>query len=83
MAFDKRPRNAALHRVDGDKVTCVVDGLTISNGPAFDESRGRLYLADTGICIVDAFDLDPNNGALTGRRRFLDFNEVQVWPGTA
>ena len=30
--------------------TCVVDGLTISNGPAFDEARGRLYLADTALC---------------------------------
>ena len=40
MAFDKRPRNAALYRVEGDRVTRVVDGLTISNGPAFDEPRG-------------------------------------------
>ena len=58
MAFDKRPRNAALYRVDGDRVTRVVDGLTISNGPAFDEPRGRLYLADTALCVVDVFDLD-------------------------
>ena len=49
MAYDKRPRSAALYRVDGDRVTRVVEGLTISNGPAFDESRGRLYLADTAI----------------------------------
>ena len=80
MAFDKRPRNAALYRVDGDTATCVVDGLTISNGPAFDASRRRLYLADTGIGVVDVFDLDPATGALTGRRRFLDFSEAQVWP---
>jgi sugar lactone lactonase YvrE len=80
MAYDKRPRNAALYRVDGDKVTRVVEGLTISNGPAFDESRGRLYLADTGISIVYAFDLDVDTGALTGKRRFLDFSDAQVWP---
>ena len=42
MAFDKRPRNAALYRVDGGKATRVVDGLTICNGPAFDEPQGRL-----------------------------------------
>ena len=59
MAYDKRPRNAALYRVDGDKVTRVVEGLTISNGPAFDESRGRLYLADTAIYAVDVFDMEP------------------------
>jgi sugar lactone lactonase YvrE len=80
MAFDKRPRNAALYRVDGDQVTCVVDGLTISNGPAFDESRGRLYLADTGICVVDVFDLDLEKGSLSGRRRLADLTEAQLWP---
>lgn len=80
MAYDKRPRHAALYRVDGDNVTRVVEGLTISNGPALDESRGRLYLADTGICVVDAFDMDTGTGAVSGRRRFLDFNEAQVWP---
>ena len=80
MAFDKRPRNAALYRVDGDQVTRVVDGLTISNGPAFDEASGRLYLADTALCVVDAFDLDLATGALTGRRPFLDFSRDQLWP---
>jgi sugar lactone lactonase YvrE len=80
MAYDKRPRNAALYRVDGDKATRVVDGLTICNGPAFDEPQGRLYLADTALSIVDAFDLDPATGTLTGRRRFLDFSDAQVWP---
>lgn len=80
MAFDKRPRNAALYRVDDGKAACVVDGLTISNGPAFDEPQGRLYLADTGISVVDVFDLDPATGVLTGRRRFLDFSDAQIWP---
>jgi xylono-1,5-lactonase len=80
MAYDKRPRNAALYRVAGDQVTRVVEGLTISNGPALDEPQGRLYLADTGISIVEVFDLDPITGALSGRRRFLDFMEEQIWP---
>jgi sugar lactone lactonase YvrE len=80
MAFDKRPRNAALYRVEGDRVTRAVDGLTISNGPALDEPRGRLYLADTALCVVDVFDLDVATGALINRRRFLDFSEEQLWP---
>ena len=77
MAYDKRPRNAALYRVDGGTATCVVDGLTICNGPAFDESQGRLYLADTAISVVDVFDLDPATGTLIGRRRFLDFSAMR------
>jgi sugar lactone lactonase YvrE len=80
MAYDKRPRNAALYRVDGAKVTRVADGLTICNGPAFDEPQERLYLADTALFAVDVFDLDPAAGTLSGRRRFLDFSEAQVWP---
>jgi sugar lactone lactonase YvrE len=80
MAYDKRAGHAGLYRVDGGSVACVVEGLTISNGPAIDEARGRLYLADTALFIVDVFDLDPDTGALTGRRRFLDFAEAQVWP---
>jgi len=80
MAFDKRPGNAGLYRVDGDTVSCVIEGLTISNGPALDETHGCLYLADTALCVVDVFDLDPETGALSGRRRLLDFSEAQVWP---
>ena len=80
MAYDKRPRNAALYLVEGEEVTCVVDGLTISNGPAFDEGQGLLYLADTALCVVDVFDLDPRTGAVSARRRFLDFTDEQVWP---
>ncbi|HEX6424525.1 MAG TPA: SMP-30/gluconolactonase/LRE family protein [Acidimicrobiales bacterium] len=80
MAYDKRPRNAALYRVDRDSATRVVDGLTISNGPAFDESAERLYLADTGIGVIDVFDMDPGTGAIGGRRRFLDLSDAQVWP---
>lgn len=80
MALDKRAGGAALYRVDGVAVALAVGGLTISNGPAFDERRARLYLADTGICAVDVFHLDFETGGLTRRRRFLDFTDVQLWP---
>jgi sugar lactone lactonase YvrE len=80
MPYDKRPRHAALYRVDGDDVTRIVDGLTISNGPAFDEAGGRLYLADTALGIVDVFDLDVDSGRVSGRRRFLDFRDAGWWP---
>jgi xylono-1,5-lactonase len=80
MAFDKRPGNAALYRVGDHTVTRVVEGLTISNGPAFDAVGGRLYLADTAPGIVDVFDFDLTTGQLGGRRRFLDFGDKGVWP---
>lgn len=80
MAFDKRPGNGALYLVEGAKVTRAVDGLTIANGPALDEAQGRLYLADTGISVVDVFSLDPDTGALSARRHFLDFGAAHFWP---
>lgn len=80
MAFDQRPGNAALYRVDGERATCMVPGLTISNGPAFDETRGLLYLADTALHVVDVFDLEPDTGSLSGRRRLLDLTATGVWP---
>jgi sugar lactone lactonase YvrE len=79
MAYDKRPSHAALYRVDGDLVTRVVDGLTISNGPAFDEAAGRMYLADTAAGIVDVFDFDVDAGRISERRRFLEFRGEQAW----
>ncbi len=80
MAFDKRPDHAALYRVDGQGVTQVVDGLTISNGPAFDDQGGRLYLADTAIGAVEVFDLTPDTGHIGNRRHFLDFRDAGLWP---
>ena len=59
MAYDKRPRHAALYRVDCGKATRVAKGLTICNGPALHEPQGRLYLADTALFNVDVFNLDP------------------------
>jgi sugar lactone lactonase YvrE len=80
MAYDKRAGNAALYRVDGSSATRVVEGLTISNGPAFDESRARMYLADTALFVVDVFDLDVDTGELSARRRLVDLAEAGFWP---
>jgi sugar lactone lactonase YvrE len=80
MAYDKRRGNAALYRIDGASATRVVDGLTISNGPAFDDLRARLYLADTALGVIDSFDLDAETGALAARRRFVDLSDEGVWP---
>jgi sugar lactone lactonase YvrE len=80
MAFDKRARHAALHRVHGDVVTLMVPELTISNGPAFDDVAGRLYLADTADGTVDVFDFDLDSGEIRGRRPFLAFRDRQWWP---
>ncbi len=80
MAYDKRPGNAGLYRIEGDEVVCMVGNLTISNGPGLDERAGRMYLADTALGIVDVLDFDSEEGAVDGRRRFLDFTTPGTWP---
>ena len=54
-------------------------GLTICNGPAFDD-RGAPLPRRHSPPRVDVFDLNPATGTLTGRRGFPDFSEAQVWP---
>ncbi|MEO1056141.1 MAG: SMP-30/gluconolactonase/LRE family protein [Actinomycetota bacterium] len=80
MAYDKRARAAHLYRIRAGEAHSVVDGLTISNGPAIDEERGLLYLADTALGIIDRFDLDVDQGLLSNRHRFLDVSAHAWWP---
>ena len=80
MAYDKRPRQRRAvpgRRRPGDLRGRRPDDLQRAR---VRRAAGRLYLADTALFIVDVFGLDPATGALTGRRRFLDFGDAQVWP---
>lgn len=71
MAYDATEGAGSLYRLDRDgTVTEVVDGLTVPNGPAFDATGTRMFLADTARGIIDVFDIDPATGALGGRRPF-------------
>ena len=61
MAYDKRPGNAALYRVDGGQAACVAGGLTICNGPAFDEPPGA--------CISPTPRCSPSTSSIWTRPR--------------
>ncbi|MEM9516974.1 MAG: SMP-30/gluconolactonase/LRE family protein [Actinomycetota bacterium] len=80
MAYDKRAGAAHLYRIRSSQVDPVVDGLTISNGPAIDETDGVLYLADTALGTVDRLDIDVDQGVLSNRHRFLDVSAHGWWP---
>lgn len=69
MAYAATPGEGALHRWDTDgTVTCVLDGLTIPNGPVFSPDGHTLYLADTAKGTVEAFPVAPATGELSQRR---------------
>jgi sugar lactone lactonase YvrE len=77
MAFDFTPDAGSLYRVDRDgTVERVLDGVTISNGPAFDAAGTSMYFTDTARGRIDRFHVDPESGALSERKLF-----VQMKPG--
>jgi len=72
MAFDFTPDAGSLYRVDRDgTLTKVLDGITISNGPAFDATGTTMYFSDTARGRIDRFQVDPESGALSNRKLFV------------
>lgn len=70
----------SLYRLDPDmRVTRQDGGYLVTNGPAFDAPRRRLYHNDTGRRVVYCFDLSPE-GALSGKREFIRFREEWGYP---
>ena len=75
MAVDFTPDAGSLYRVDRDgTVTRVLDGVTISNGPAFDAAGTTMYFTDTARGRIDRFHVDPESGALSERKLFVQMN---------
>ncbi|MGY2083382.1 SMP-30/gluconolactonase/LRE family protein [Blastococcus sp. SYSU DS0539] len=73
MAYDQRPGDAALYRLDPDgTVSRVLGDLTVSNGLDWSPDGSRAYYADTATHRIDVFDYDRDTG-LTGRRPFVRF----------
>ena len=80
MAYAETPGAGRLYRLELDgSCTLVLDGLTISNGMGWSPDGTTMYLADSGIGDVFAFDFDPSGGTLDQRRTFA---HVSV-PGAA
>jgi sugar lactone lactonase YvrE len=69
LAYDEAPGVATLYRLDpGPRATPVVDGLSISNGLGWSPDGTVMYVTDTPVRAIDAFDFDAATGSLSGRR---------------
>lgn len=66
---------ACLMRLDGDTLTPVVPGVTVSNGLAFSPDGRTLYAADAPKRKVEAWDLDPETGEVSNRRLFVQLED--------
>jgi sugar lactone lactonase YvrE len=64
----------ALYMLDGDgNVTVVLEEVGISNGLAWSADGKTMYYIDTPRHLLDAFDVDPESGALSNRRVIAEF----------
>ena len=73
MAFDSRPHEGALYRLDKDHtVTRVVDSVTCSNGLGWSLDDTLMYYIDSGEQEVDVFDYEAATGKIANRRRLIE-----------
>jgi sugar lactone lactonase YvrE len=74
--------SAKLYRVAPDgKVTIIAEGISISNGLAWNEDATRLYHSDSrGGIWLDCWDFDRTTGAVSNRRRLRDQDEANGRP---
>lgn len=80
MDDSERQASGALYRIDPDLGWSLVDdGYRVTNGPAFDPAGARMYVTDSALRTIYAFDLDAD-GAATRRRVFAQFAQGDGYP---
>lgn len=76
MAYDETPHAGTLYRLDVDHtVRSELTGLTISNGLQWSADERTAFYVDTPTRRIDAFEIDPRDGALGDRRPFVTLPE--------
>lgn len=65
----------AICRLDGDRLTPVIEGSAVANALAFSPDGRTMYASNSPRRKVEAFDLDPATGTLSNRRTFLALAE--------
>jgi sugar lactone lactonase YvrE len=72
--------SGSLYRVDADLSVKKMDsGYKVTNGPAFDASRRRMYHTDSAAKTIYLFDL-YRSGDISNRRVFKQFEEKDGSP---
>ncbi|WP_375399220.1 SMP-30/gluconolactonase/LRE family protein [uncultured Amnibacterium sp.] len=72
MAYDQTQGAGTLFRLDADhSVRPVLTDVTISNGLQWSADGRTAFYVDTPTRRIDAFDVDPGDGAFSNRRPFV------------
>lgn len=81
MDFDGRQPTGSLYRLSPDLECSKVDsGYVVTNGPAWSSDQRIMYHNDSVNGRVYAFDFDPQSGAASNKRLFLQFSEEEGSP---
>lgn len=81
MAFDESPGKGALYCLEKDlSIRKIFDGVTVSNGIAWDRDNKTMFYIDTPIKKVIAFDFDLEQGNLSHSREIINFPEGEGFP---
>lgn len=68
---DRSASDAAICRLDGDRLTPVITGIAVANGMAFSPDGRTMYASNSPTRKVAAWDIDAETGELSNRRTFL------------
>ena len=80
----KQKNDASLYCLDSNyNCTKKYGGLILSNGIAWSPNDKVMYLADTRIPVVWAFDYDIQTASISNRRVFIEFDEDEGVPDGA
>ncbi len=68
---NREAKGGSWFRLDGDRLTPVITGITVANGLAFSPDGKTMYASDSPTRTVMAYDLDPETGEVSNPRTFV------------
>ncbi|MGH1493577.1 MAG: SMP-30/gluconolactonase/LRE family protein, partial [Acidimicrobiales bacterium] len=68
---DQSEPDAVFGRLHADRFVPVLDGFSISNGLGWSPDSTTMYVTDSGVKTIWAFDFDDETLELTNRRPFV------------
>jgi len=80
---DRGARKASWFRLDGDKLTPVIDGVAVANGLAFSPDGTRVYMADAPSRSVNVYDYGPATGTPSNPQLFFKLEDGEGFPDGA
>ncbi len=80
MHLDIQPEVAALYKIEKNKSTRMLTGITISNGICWSLDNKTLYYIDTPTRKIKAFDYDLENGFLSNGRVIIEMKDELARP---